>query len=131
MSILENINEIEFREENLNILIQKRDKLLMELQSISSNLPVIIENNKKELIFKTNNNEYLEKYHDEMDKIEKEYNSLILNLKSSLKEEVDKLYFTEKYKILKKEKNLTKEELLNIIYEELIIIKMSEVDFVN
>jgi hypothetical protein len=128
--ILENIQELESREEHFLELIKKRDLLLKELQDLSNNFPVVVENNKKSLIFKHNNSEFLNKYNTELDKISTEQQVLVQNLRSSLKDKVEKLALTEKYKVIRKEESLTKDELLNLIYEELITERFQNVEFV-
>jgi hypothetical protein len=128
--ILANIQELESREEHFLELIKKRDLLLKELQDLSNNFPVVVENNKKGLIFKHNNSEFLNKFNTELNKISSEQQILIQNLRSSLKDKVEKLALTEKYKIIRKEEGLTKEELLNLLYEELITERFESVEFV-
>jgi hypothetical protein len=129
--LIQNLLDIESREELLNDLMYKRDSLIKELQNLNSKLPVIIEQNKKVLLFKHNSTDYLNKYNDEINKIEQEQYSLIQNLKTSLKEKVDSLLVTEKYKSIKKQLNLSKDELVNTIFNDLISEKMKEIEFIN
>lgn len=128
--ILENIFDIESREEHYLALEIKRDELIKELQSLSSNVPVIIEENKKMLVFRHNNNDYIDKYNAELAKVTSEQEVLINNIRSSMKEVAEKLAFTEKYKIMKKNLNLSREELMNIIFDEIIEEKLKEVELV-
>ncbi len=129
-TILENILELESREEHYLSLLKKRDLLIKELQDLSNNFPVVVENNKKSLIFKHNNSEFLSKFNSELDKISTEQKVLIQNLRSSLKDKVETLALTEKYKIIRKEEGLTKEELLNLIYDEIITERFETVEFI-
>ncbi len=129
--IIQNVLDIETREETLNQLLKKRDNLLQELQEVNSNTPVLIENNKKALLFKYNNQEYLNVYNTEVDRIENEQKSMILNLRSALKDKMENLLISDKYRLIQKELSLTRDETINYIYDELIAEKMKEVEFIN
>jgi hypothetical protein len=129
--IIQNVLDIETREETLNELLKKRDNLLQELQEINSNTPVVIENNKKALLFKYNNQEYLNVYNTEVEKIEIEQRAMILNLRSNLKDKMENLLISDKYKQIQKELSMTRDETINYIYDELIAEKMREVEFLN
>jgi hypothetical protein len=129
--IIQNVLDIETREETLNELLKKRDILLQELQEINSNTPVVIENNKKALLFKYNNQEYLNVYNTEVEKIETEQRAMILNLRSNLKDKMENLLISDKYKQIQKELSMTRDETINYIYDELIAEKMREVEFLN
>ncbi|MGL4759220.1 MAG: hypothetical protein ACRCXZ_07825 [Patescibacteria group bacterium] len=128
--ILENILEIEAREDHFLEMEKKRDDLIKELQSLNNNLPVLVEQNKKSLLFKYNNNEFLEKYSNELNKIEDEQEVLIRNLRNALKEKAEKLSKTEHYINVQKKQNLSKDELINVIYDVLISERFKEVEFV-
>jgi hypothetical protein len=129
--IIQNVLDIETREETLNELLKKRDNLLQELQEVNSNTPVVIENNKKALLFKYNNQEYLNVYNTEVEKIEIEQRAMILNLRSGLKDKMENLLISDKYRQLQKELSMTRDETINYIYDELIAQKMKEVEFLN
>jgi hypothetical protein len=129
--IIQNVLDIETREETLNELLKKRDSLLQELQEVKSNTPVVIENNKKALLFKYNNQEYLNVYNTEVEKIETEQRAMILNLRSALKDKMENLLISDKYKLIQKELSMTRDETINYIYDELIAVKMKEVEFLN
>jgi hypothetical protein len=129
--IIQNVLDIETREETLNELLKKRDNLLQELQEVNSNTPVVIENNKKALLFKYNNQEYLNVYNSEVEKIEIEQRAMILNLRSALKDKMENLLISDKYKLIQKELSMTRDETINYIYDELIAVKMKEVEFLN
>jgi hypothetical protein len=129
--IIQNVLDIETREETLNELLKKRDNLLQELQEVNSNTPVVIENNKKALLFKYNNQEYLNVYNTEVEKIEIEQRAMILNLRSGLKDKMENLLISDKYRQLQKELSMTRDETINYIYDELIADKMKEVEFLN
>ena len=129
--IIQNVLDIEQREDILNELLKKRDNLLQELQEVNSNTPVVIENNKKELLFKYNNQEYLNVYNTEVEKIEAEQRAMIFNLRSGLKDKMENLLISDKYKEIQKELNMTRDETINYIYDELITEKMKSVEFLN
>jgi hypothetical protein len=129
--IIQNVLDIETREETLNELLKKRDNLLQELQEVNSNTPVVIENNKKALLFKYNNQEYLNVYNTEVEKIEIEQRAMILNLRSALKDKMENLLISDKYKQIQKELSMTRDETINFIYDELIAEKMRELEFLN
>jgi hypothetical protein len=129
--IIQNVLDIETREETLNELLKKRDSLLQELQEVKSNTPVVIENNKKALLFKYNNQEYLNVYNTEVEKIETEQRAMILNLRSAMKDKMENLLISDKYKLIQKELSMTRDETINYIYDELIAVKMKEVEFLN
>ena len=82
------------------------------------------------LVFRHNNNDYIDKYNAELAKVNSEQEVLINNIRSSMKEVAEKLAFTEKYKIMKKNLNLSREELMNIIFDEIIKEKLKEVELV-
>ena len=129
--IIQNVLDIEQREDILNELLKKRDNLLQELQEVNSNTPVVIENNKKELLFKYNNLEYLNVYNTEVEKIEAEQRAMIHNLRSGLKDKMENLLISDKYKEIQKELSMTRDETINYIYDELITEKMKSVEFLN
>jgi hypothetical protein len=129
--IIQNVLDIETREETLNELLKKRDNLLQELQEVNSNTPVVIENNKKALLFKYNNQQYLNVYNTEIEKIETEQRAMILNLRSAMKDKMENLLISDKYKQIQKELSMTRDETINYIYDELIAVKMKEVEFLN
>jgi uncharacterized protein (UPF0335 family) len=130
-NILAHLQDIENREELISELTLKRDNLLQELQNANINLPTIIEENKLSLTFKKKNESFLSVFNQELERIEQEQTSLIHNIKSIYKDQLDTLINTDHYKTIKKRMQLSKEELINLIYDDIIESKMSEVEFVN
>ena len=131
INILDQIKEIETREDILNSLILKRDNLIKELNDSNSHLPVILEKNKKLLIFKRNNDEYLDTFNQELLKVEQEQSKLINNIKTIHKDQISVLEKNKYYTDLKLNLNLNKQEVINLIYNDLIDDKLSGVDFVS
>jgi hypothetical protein len=129
--ILNSLKDIEAREEHLNSLITKRDHLITELQTANSTLPALIAKNKQAIKFKRNNEDYLKTFGSEIDYIEKEQEAIIRNLRTINKEKVEELYLSQHYQDLKKTTKLTKEEVINLIYDEIIQEKLNEVEFVS
>ena len=129
--ILDQIKEIETREDILNSLIIKRDNLIKELNDSNTHLPVILEKNKKLLVFKRNNEEYLDTFNQELIKVEQEQKKLINNLKTIHKDQITVLEKTKYYIDLKSTLNLSKQEITNIIYNDLINGKLSTINFVS
>lgn len=129
--ILNTLKDIEAREEHLNGLINKRDLLIKELQDANSTLPALIAKNKQAVKFKRNNEDYLRTFGTEIDYIEKEQEAIIRNIRTINKDKVEELYLTDTYQTIQKSNKLTKEETINLIYDEIIQERLNEVEFVN
>lgn len=129
--LIEDLLDIELREENLNNLITKRDTILQEIKTISDNTPAMIESNKQTVIFNYSNQDFLSSFTKEIDSIEDQQSSIINNVKHHYKETIEGLVISEEYTKLKKSLGLNDQELLSYIHNDLMTTKMSQVDFVN
>lgn len=129
--LIDNLLDIELREDNLNNLITKRDTILQEIKVITDNTPAMIENNKQAVIFNYANQDFLNSFTKEIKNIEDEQSSIINKLKHHYKETVEELIKSKECVELKKSLDLSEEELLSYVYNDLMTKKMSEIDFVN